>query len=128
MISPISSCARGRRALEPVRPHRDDHLVDGGTSRAGASAITIGSPIARHRLYVARCTPATAPPGVPGELFIGGDGVARGYLGRPGLTAERFLPDPFSRAPGARMYRTGDRVRWPATAIGSNASAGSITR
>jgi amino acid adenylation domain-containing protein len=71
----------------------------------------IGPPIANTGFYVLDGLLAPAPIGVPGELFIGGSGVARGYWNRPDLTAEKFLPDPFSTVPGARMYRTGDLVR-----------------
>lgn len=74
--------------------------------------IPIGRPIANTQLYVLNAYQQPVPPGSSGELCIGGAGVACGYLERPELTAERFLPDPFSGKPGARMYRSGDRVRF----------------
>ncbi|HEX6042445.1 condensation domain-containing protein, partial [Longimicrobium sp.] len=76
------------------------------------SPVPIGGPVAHTRVFVADVHGAAAPVGVPGELWAGGAGVARGYLGDPALTAARFVPDPFSGRPGARVYRTGDRVRW----------------
>ncbi|HKS14132.1 MAG TPA: amino acid adenylation domain-containing protein [Pseudomonas sp.] len=74
--------------------------------------MPIGRPIGNTRAYVLDARQRLLPQGVVGELYIGGDGVALGYLNRPELTAERFLADPFSTAPGALMYRTGDLVRW----------------
>jgi hypothetical protein len=78
--------------------------------------VPLGRPLADTRVFVADGALRPLPIGVPGELLIGGDGLALGYLGRPALTAERFVPDPFAAQaggrPGDRLYRSGDRVRW----------------
>jgi acyl carrier protein len=78
----------------------------------GAATVSIGRPIPNARIYVLGPGMSPSPAGMAGELFVGGDGVVRGYLGRPELTAEKFVPDPFGGEPGARLYRTGDRARW----------------
>ncbi|MBW4718783.1 non-ribosomal peptide synthetase [Saccharothrix obliqua] len=73
--------------------------------------LPIGRPLPHARAYVVDAALRPVPTGVPGELCLGGDAPARGYLGRPGTTAAHFVPDPFASTPGARMYRTGDLVR-----------------
>ncbi len=74
--------------------------------------MPIGRPLDNTRVYILDQNLEPQPIGIPGELCVGGVAVARGYLNRPELTAERFIPDPFSREPGALLYRTGDQARW----------------
>lgn len=88
------------------------------TAGAGRGTVPLGRPLSGVRLHVLDGALRPVPTGSPGELYVGGAGVARGYAGRPAETADRFLPEP-DGPPGARMYRTGDRVRWNA--------AGSLT-
>lgn len=76
----------------------------------GAATLPLGHPLANTQIYLLDARLAPVPIGVAGELYVGGAGLARGYLGHPGLTADKFIPDPFSTQPGARLYRTGDRA------------------
>ncbi|UVM29704.1 non-ribosomal peptide synthetase [Pseudomonas sp. B21-021] len=86
-------------------------VATSGRIEAG-EALHIGKPVSNTSVYLLDDQQRPVPIGVSGELYIGGAGVARGYLNRAQLTAERFLPDPFSERPNARMYRTGDLARW----------------
>ena len=115
-----------RRALHNAPPERLLHVY-GPTETTtyatwylieevpnGASTVPIGRPISNTTVFVVDRHDQPVPVGVPGELLIGGDGLAHGYLHREELTAERFIPHPFSDDPNERLYRTGDLVRWRA--------------
>jgi amino acid adenylation domain-containing protein len=108
--------ARGARLLNAYGPTEavvtaTAFDVPAGLAAETSARVPIGRPFGPRAAYVLDAALQPAPFGVPGELYLGGVPLARGYLGRPALTAERFVPDPFGRAPGARLYRTGDGAR-----------------
>ncbi|HWN42639.1 MAG TPA: amino acid adenylation domain-containing protein, partial [Thermoanaerobaculia bacterium] len=115
LVERIHERAPGARVLNLYGPSEDTTystfaVIPPGETRSPA----IGRPVAGTRVLVLDRWLRLAPAGVPGELFLGGAGLARGYLHRPDVTAERFVPDPGSAEPGARLYRTGDLVRYRA--------------
>ncbi len=113
--APLAAAARAagaRRVLNLYGPSEDTTYSTFAEVAAEDALPPIGRPIAASRAYVLDAAGRLAPPGAVGELFLAGEGLARGYLHRPELTAERFLPDPFSSDPaGGRLYATGDLVR-----------------
>src|SRR5215471_1236326 len=113
----------GSAAIQERLPEVELHNLYGPTEATVASTawtrsaddelniIPVGKPIANTRIYILDGAGGPVPVGVTGEMYIGGAGVARGYLKRPELTAERFVADPFALEPGARVYKSGDLGR-----------------
>jgi amino acid adenylation domain-containing protein len=107
--------ARPGLTLENHYGQSESHVVTRYLASPDSSGVVaIGQPVPGCEVYVLDGDGALVPSGVAGELYLGGDQVARGYHGRPGPTAERFVPDPFGTRPGQRLYRTGDLARWGA--------------
>ncbi|MFJ8190141.1 amino acid adenylation domain-containing protein [Streptomyces sp. NPDC096094] len=107
----VAAWSPGRRMLNAYGPTETTVCASVSEPLAGAVTPPIGRPMPGFVLRVLDAAMRPVPAGVPGELYIAGVGLARGYHGRPDLTAERFVPDPYGDEPGARLYRTGDSVR-----------------
>ncbi|RKG91353.1 amino acid adenylation domain-containing protein [Corallococcus sp. CA049B] len=108
----VDRWAPGRRFINAYGPTETTICTTMARCQPGGGAPPIGRPIPHARVYVLDARLEPVPPGVTGELYIGGAGLARGYLGRADLTADRFIPNPFARVPGERLYRTGDLARF----------------
>ncbi|MCA1615651.1 MAG: amino acid adenylation domain-containing protein [Acidobacteria bacterium] len=104
--------AVGRRFLNAYGPTEITVCCTVAACDEPAGRLPVGLPIQNAEIYVLDDDGQPVPVGVPGELHVGGVGLARGYLNRPGLTAEKFVPHPFSREPGSRLYKTGDLARF----------------
>jgi amino acid adenylation domain-containing protein len=112
----VDRWAPGRRFFNLYGPTEATIWSTAAPCEPGAGRPPIGRAVPGAAAYVLDAAMQPVPIGVAGELYVGGAGVTRGYHGRPALTAERFVPDPFGGEPGARLYRTGDRARWKESA------------
>nr|QEO73764.1 AMP-dependent synthetase and ligase [uncultured bacterium] len=113
LVQQVYCHLKGGRVLNLYGPSEDTTYSTYTLAPANSDAEpTIGRPIANTQVYLLDAHLRPVPAGVVGELHLGGEGLARGYLRRPGLTSEKFIPDPFGTRPGARLYRTGDLARY----------------
>ncbi len=114
-VNEVLEAATTERLVNGYGPTENTTFTTCEVMRAGEhinGSVSIGRPISNSEVYVLDASMEPVAIGVTGELYTGGDGLARGYLQRPDLTAERFVPHPFSQEPGERLYRTGDLARW----------------
>ena len=109
--SQVAAWAPGRRFFNAYGPTETTVWATVAACTADGRRPAIGQAVPAMRTWVLDAALRPVPLGAPGELYLAGPALARGYLGAPDVTADRFIPDPFSREPGARLYRTGDRVR-----------------
>jgi amino acid adenylation domain-containing protein len=110
LVAGLRAAAPAARILNAYGPSEDTTYSTTAVLEAGRE-VTIGRPVANARVYLLDARGEPVPAGVPGELFMEGAGLSRGYLDRPEMTAEKFVPDPFAAVPGARLYRVGDLAR-----------------
>jgi proline-specific peptidase len=110
LVAGLRAAAPAARILNAYGPSEDTTYSTTAVLEAGRE-VTIGRPVANARVYLLDSRGEPVPAGVPGELFMEGAGLSRGYLDRPEMTAEKFVPDPFATVPGSRLYRVGDLAR-----------------